>query len=60
MPRDYFEKLCAAIKNNSNKKHRLFKEIMLDSFGNYLAPRLIDNAKKNGLTKHYNFFIDVS
>ena len=60
MPREYLEKLCQAIKNNSNKKHKFFKEIMLDGFGNYLAPKLIENSKKYGLIKHYNFFIDVS
>ena len=59
MPREYLEKLCQAIKNNSNKKHKFFKEIMLDGFGNYLAPKLIENSKKYGLIKHYNFFIDV-
>ena len=45
MPREYLEKLFAAIKNNSSKKHKLFKDIMLDSFGNYIAPKLIEKAK---------------
>ena len=59
MPREYIEKVCSAIKNNPNKKQKLFKEIMLDQYGNYLAPRLIENAKKNGLIKHSNYFIDT-
>ena len=59
MPREYLEKMCSAIKNNPNKKQKLFKEIMLDQYGNYLAPRLIENSKKNGLLKHYNYFIDI-
>ena len=59
MPQEYLEKVCSAIKNNPNKKQKLFKEIMLDQYGNYLAPRLIENSKKNGLTKHYNYFIDI-
>ena len=59
MPREYLEKMCTAIKNNPNKKQKLFKEIMLDQYGNYLAPRLLENAKKNGLMKHYNYFIEI-
>ena len=49
MPREYLEKLCAAIKNNSSKKHKVFKEIMFDQYGNFIAKTLIEKAKQHGL-----------
>lgn len=38
------------------KRTRHFKELLYDSFGNFVAQKLIEKAKYDGLTKVYDHF----
>ena len=45
MPKEQFEKLCVVFMKNSSKKSKLYREIMLDNYGNYIAPKILERAK---------------
>ena len=45
MPKEQFEKVCVVFMKNSSKKSKMFKEIMLDSYGNYIAPKIMEMVK---------------
>jgi hypothetical protein len=45
--RDSLEKVFLVFfdKRGSAKKNKLFRELMLDNYGNYIAPKIIERAK---------------
>ena len=59
MPKDQFERLCVIYMKNSTKKSKLFKDIMLDSYGNYIAPKILERAKYFGLQQQLDYFTKV-
>ena len=59
MPKEQFEKVCTVFLKNSTKKCKMFKDIMLDSFGNYIAPKILERTKLYNLA-HYDNFKQVS
>ena len=48
MPKDQFVQLCVVFIKNQSKKSKLFKEIMLDNYGNYIAPKIVEKARGFG------------
>ena len=45
---------------NQTKKSKLFKEIMLDNYGNYIAPKIVEKAKNfGGLQREFDYFSKV-
>ena len=59
MPKEQFEKVCVVFMKNSTKKCKMYKEIMLDSYGNYIAPKILERSK--GFSQHqYDNFKQVS
>ena len=48
MTPDCFEQLCTVFTDKRTKKLRLFRDIMFDQYGNYIAPKLVERAKLNG------------
>ena len=46
-------------KKNATKKYKVFRDLMLDPFGNYVVPKLIERAKFFGLMKHYDYLVKV-
>lgn len=59
MPKEQFEKVCQIIMKNSSKKNKLYKEIMIDSFGNYIAPKILERAKSYGFHYQFDYFSKV-
>ena len=59
MPKEQFEKLCIVFTKNSSKKSKMFKEIMLDNYGNYIAPKIVERAKAFALQDHFDYFNKV-
>lgn len=61
MPRDYLDRMLLVFldKRNSTKKHKLFKELMFDSYGNYVVPKMIEFAKLLQLNRQFDFFVKV-
>ena len=59
MPKDQFERLCVVFMKNSSKKSKLFREIMLDSYGNYIAPKILERSKILNLQDRYDYFCKV-
>ena len=59
MPKEQFEKLCVVFMKNSTKKTKLFKEIMLDNYGNYIAPKILERAKYFTLQHQFDYFSKV-
>lgn len=57
MGRDSFELLCVTLTDKRFKKQKFFREIMFDQFGNYIAPKLIERAKRSGQTRAYEQFV---
>jgi len=55
MPKEQFEKVCNVLTKNSTKKCKMFKEIMLDSYGNYIAPKILERAKSFNLHQFDSF-----
>jgi len=55
MPKEQFEKVCNVLMKNSTKKCKMFKEIMLDSYGNYIAPKILERAKSFNLHQFDSF-----
>ena len=51
MPKDQIEAICAIFmdKKNNHKKYKMFKDIMLDPYGNYIASKLMEKTKKYNL-----------
>ena len=47
-------------RNQGKKQQKVFKEMLLDKYGNYIAPKVIEKAKRFNLQKQYNYFINVS
>lgn len=43
--RENLEKVFTVFCDKRQKKNKLFRELMLDSYGNYIAPKLIERAK---------------
>ena len=58
MPKEQFEKVCVVFMKTS-KKSKLFREIMLDSYGNYIAPKILDRAKAFCLQYQFDYFSKV-
>ena len=44
---------------NSTKKSKLFKDIMLDNYGNYIAPKILERAKSYNLQHQLEYFSKV-
>lgn len=42
-----------------SKKCKLYKEIMIDSFGNYIAPKILERAKAYGFQHQFEYFSKV-
>ena len=59
MPREQFEKVCFVFMKNSSKKSKLYREIMLDSYGNYIAPKILERAKVFQIQFHFDYFNKV-
>lgn len=61
MQRENLEKVFVVFvdKRNSTKKNKLFRELMLDNYGNYIAPKLIERVKCASLQKYYDYFIKI-
>ena len=61
MPRDYLDRMLLVFldKRNSTKKHKLFKELMFDSYGNYVVPKMIEYTKLLQLNRQFDFFVKV-
>jgi len=57
MSKDCFEQLCTIFTDKRTKKLRLFRDIMFDQFGNYIAPKLVERAKLLGQTRAYEHFV---
>lgn len=55
MPKEQFEKVCNVFMKHSNKKCKMYKEIMLDSYGNYIAPKILERAKGFNLHQFESF-----
>ena len=60
MPKEQFEKVCVVFMKNSSKKSKLYREIMLDSYGNYIAPKILERAKVFTLQHQFDYFNKVS
>lgn len=56
MPCHAFELLCVNFIDFKSKRSRLFKELLFDPFGNYIAAKLIEKAKCYGLAKLFDHF----
>jgi len=59
MPKDHFASVCAVLMKSSSKKCKLYKEIMIDSFGNYIAPKILERAKNYGFQPQFEYFSKV-
>lgn len=59
MPKEQFEKVCVVFMKNSSKKSKLYREIMLDSYGNYIAPKILERAKVFTLQHQFDYFNKV-
>lgn len=57
MCRESFEILCNTFTDKRTKKQRLFREILFDQFGNYIAPKIIERSRKEGFTRAYEHFL---
>jgi len=55
MPKEQFEKVCNVLMKHSTKKCKMFKDIMLDSYGNYIAPKILERAKSFNLHQFDSF-----
>ena len=55
MPKEQFEKVCNVLMKHSIKKCKMFKDIMLDSYGNYIAPKILERAKSFNLHQFDSF-----
>jgi hypothetical protein len=56
MPCIQFEQLCFNFIDSKGKRSRLYKELLFDQYGNYIATKLIEKAKCYGLNKVYDHF----
>ncbi len=56
MPCHLFEQLCLNFIDHKGKRSRLFKELMFDQYGNYIATKLFEKAKCYALAKIYDHF----
>lgn len=59
MPKEQFEKVCVVLMKNSSKKSKMFKEIMLDSYGNYIAPKIMEMVKVFALQQQFDYFSKI-
>lgn len=50
------DQLCAVFQDKHAKKLRLFRELLFDPYGNYIATKLIEQVKLYGLKKHLDHF----
>lgn len=56
MPCPAFEQLCVNFIDFKSKRSRLYKELLFDPYGNYIAAKLIEKAKCYGLAKMFDHF----
>ncbi len=50
------DQLCQVFWDKRTKKLRIFRELIFDQFGNYIAVKLVEQAKLFGLKKHLDHF----